>query len=773
MGYRTYTTAQVYPLGGEEKDQLDVTTSAILNAVISSNDADLAGAIRHSNTNSSAHNLRRFYKYVSDNNPDRLLSGDMHSAVDIDMIAVSDELRTVLGLSVDETVQITEAFIDHHDADYFAEGWLMENRQGVPREAWEAAVVNDNLEIQVQDEEGLIEIVTIPLPSLLTWAWETGGRILYAFYNVVYQDPVSGISTISTGRLYTYQLGSGANLALDALAIQDVEVSGFYPVYFLRWFNQSVSEFPDDYNELRKAYRLLSGGSVDALLDSVESNQNIADIDFCYLFHGVSLGTTNQASLAYLFEFFDALRETQTVSKSQHNASKVRYVEYAAHDVYNSWMRETQQGNIYNISFKAGLASAPHPPYAGYPQEQSLLFTPVGDTGYTLDNTKFRFGLKWSYFDKQLYSGNAKGFPGVPAREALTKGEYWLARGSDQWIWVLNRYYEGDREGGNWVTEWVRQPAPTVYLFHQYDDFRYRVMELANLRHENYIYKSHKEVTEAHIAIGVTNSPFLVPLHEPTLNTFSMSQRATLSNSSSYLVFNAYERVKVKWYETGIFKALLIVGALFLAGPAGFGLVGSSAGVLGTNIAVGTALGLTGTAAIVAGAAANMVAAMLITKIITIGATELLGEEWGAVVGAIVSFFALQMTSNYFETGSFSFDWTSMMQPENLLRLTDAAVSGYQHMLNIQTGDIYGEMKDLERREEEETEKIQDLWDELMPDTSDFNPLLLVDSTVDYGESRDTFLGRTLMTGSDIASLSTGYITDFVSVNLKLPDAIA
>ena len=39
-----------------------------------------------------------------------------------------------------------------------------------------------------------------------------------------------------------------------------------------------------------------------------------------------------------------------------------------------------------------------------------------------------------------------------------------------------------------------------------------------------------------------------------------------------------------------------------------------------------------------------------------------------------------------------------------------------------------------------------------------------------FFEKRSTFLGRTLLTGSDIAAITTGQIENFVESSLRLPD---
>jgi len=776
MGTKTYTSAQVYPLGEDEDKQIDRVKGVVLNTILSNRSSDLVANLRRAHLGNPAFSQRRLVRNTIRTDPDRMFGADFDSAVDIDTTEVVSELTLALGLQSDDAIRISETFIDDGKADYFAEGWLFENRPGFADDAWESAIdkINETVEIKLTDENQVLENISISAPADLIWAWQNQSRLLYVIYRVLTQDPITGAATQTERRLYTYRLGSGGNATLDALASQDTAVSGFYPVYFLRRFNKSVKDFPDEYDKLKKAYKTLYGSSVDPLIESVESSGSIDDIDFCYLFQGVSLGTTSQTGLHYLFDFFEVLRENQTTSKAQHaEYEKIRRPAFIDDRRWDSAASAILSNDVYNVRFKAGFASAPHPVFTGKPHPQRVVFSPGESTTFDEDftavgQTKFRYALSWSYIDRQFYVGNAANHPGTVAREPLKKGEHWFTGGPPVNVWAKNLLRERDNR-----EDWVKQDMTSVLLFRQYDNNRYTVLEMAGLNHENYVYEEHKEITSAVEAIGNPTSPFLVPLHEPTLDNIGMSARASLAATSSYLVFNAYEQVNVPWYASGLFKFLLIAAAILLPYLwAPVSTLAAAGGVLGTNLAVGSILGLTGTAAILAGAAANMVAGILVNRIITWGAQEILGEEFGALVGAVLSFVAFNVMQGGLLDGGITLDWSNLFTGENLISMTNAVVSGYNHVLSIQTGDIYADLEKINTKEQEELEDIQNLWDELTPESTLLDPMLLTEGTLDYGESRSLFLSRTLMTGGDIASLSTGYISDFTRFSLRLPDAI-
>jgi len=82
-------------------------------------------------------------------------------------------------------------------------------------------------------------------------------------------------------------------------------------------------------------------------------------------------------------------------------------------------------------------------------------------------------------------------------------------------------------------------------------------------------------------------------------------------------------------------------------------------------------------------------------------------------------------------------------------------------------------MQDYAKNVERESAKIQQAFLEKFGYGSALiDPMMFVDSTNHLiNESRDTFLTRTLMTGSDIAELSNELLSGFTDHTLKLPDA--
>jgi hypothetical protein len=78
-------------------------------------------------------------------------------------------------------------------------------------------------------------------------------------------------------------------------------------------------------------------------------------------------------------------------------------------------------------------------------------------------------------------------------------------------------------------------------------------------------------------------------------------------------------------------------------------------------------------------------------------------------------------------------------------------------------------MQALQQSYEARSSEIERLSQEMLGSASGFDPLQMTQLLQTSAESSDSFLSRTLMTGSDIAQLTQEMISDFASQTLTLP----
>lgn len=322
----------------------------------------------------------------------------------------------------------------------------------------------------------------------------------------------------------------------------------------------------------------------------------------------------------------------------------------------------------------------------------------------------------------------------------------------------------------------IADPDGSVKLYRQITASSHSRMVLRGMEHRNYVYGGIPVVTSAWDAVQVTGdtSAFLVPLHDPTMRKLGLAKSTQLALSNTHLVFNCYVVVKRKWWQTGFFRILLVVGMAILSvvlPPAGAGL--TATGVLGSNLAVGAALGLTTPmAAAIAGAIANAMAAAVITTLVSDAAIALFGDKLGAIIGAIASIVALGYTKAFMNTGSFNVDWGAAIRADKIGMLVNPTVSASKAWAMASIADTYEDLALLQESYEDQLQAIQDKSEDILGMTSgEIDPMMLLDSLEeDYSETPEQFLARTTMTGDDIVALSQSMIDDFTEVSLQLPD---
>lgn len=763
----TVVSSSVYNLAGDENSQPDQLKSAIIGNVLSGRD-DLAQSITNTYVQGTVLSQRRFLKHMTDNNPTYLIDGAVNSYVDVSAQAIKTPLEQALGLTGSETLRIAAAKIDVGEIDYWAEDWVQKNHPDIDRDAWFSEYDDGTDEIIIELPEDVTVRIAAPADFLWATAAQTGTearKLLYVAYTVI--DP--GLSTEEASEslldLFVYRMGSG-NVAFDGLQNSHQAMTEFYPALPLRLKNRSIrhADYTSEYAVSKTAYRRLTRQKLDDLLDVIEENDDIGDIDYTFLVHGVCLNTKNQVAKEYLYKFLSQLKDTQTYSKADYELYQQRVLE--AEQSRLDWQRYVNRQN-------SGEYFWPEDPPVVI--QETATIPPVNTFEFSapaLENLQQR--LSWRFMEETQQYGNCNRFDGDANRTKAKQGEYYIHKGPDYTF--KSRVWQGtqgdDSNEGNYVWRDIR--LPRTYFFHQTGPFTYTRLEIAGFLHENFVYKSTSVDIKAEDALEDADpSGFIIPLHAPTLSGMGMSKATRLSGSTSHLVFNSYERVRQPWYERGIFRILLVIAAAALSVVIpGLGGITAS-GILGSNLAVGAALGLTTVVgAAIAGAVANALVAVLVTTIISTTATELFGEKIGVLIASIASLVAMTYTSAFAQTGSFNVDWGQLFSADNLLKLTNSVGDAYSKFLSADTMEIYSEFGELENSYNEELEKIEDLMAANLGQTNvEINPLEFTDASLDFGESRETYLSRTLLTGSDVVKISHNMVSNFSEISLSLPKA--
>ena len=563
-----------------------------------------------------------------------------------------------------------------------------------------------------------------------------------------YRDDTQDITLSSRSAIkawnYKYQTGDAV---LDAMFNPEETNGQFFPYIPFRINNQPVTPIlaPVFYEPAKKAFRKSVNGRFDKTLLDIEDNDDIAEIDYIYAMFGVSLNTIEDASKEYIYRLFQYLLGN-TFEDAAYNDWKAANIVYKeATDAYNAWQIIQQDGPEDDPLYGTPPPVVPAPPVM---PKRGIHIASGG-----IPQMNFNQIISWAAMSETTGVGQKR--PGAKG------GELW-------WDALSDEVFPDVVYNGSYVeTGDIR--VQRVILNWQETDNSWRALAFWDLYHMNNVYNGNVVLTRAVEAlIDPDESGFIIPLHVDLYKQLSIVKSTQMSTACCYMIFNCYTINKQKWYQTGIFKVLVVVVIAIISVWTG----GASAGLLGSSLGVGTSLGFSGTLALIVGAVANAVAAMILTQIITSASTQLFGEKIGGIIGTIASMVAIGVGTSVAGGGSALDGFTNMLKADNILKLTEAAGKGIVEYVNSATMDIQRETAEYAKEGEQLQKQISTAYgDNIGYSRGIFNPLGLTDAATQLGfepESLDSFLSRTLMTGSEIAQMSQTLLDNFTQVTLNL-----
>jgi hypothetical protein len=556
------------------------------------------------------------------------------------------------------------------------------------------------------------------------------------------------IRSWSTAKIFIYQIGSG-NAALDAL-IDESAMSGtqFFPHIPVRIDNKMISEMGPTYDaafaQADKAYKRAVGDHIDTLIEKVAENESLKDIDYTMVVFGVQANVIENACRKYMFRFFQKLSESQFADQSDYVTWETKKTGFeAAMQAWLDW--KAAQSNESDPDF--GTPEPTIPDYSYLPSNLMRVAT-TGDYG-----SEFNMEISWAAIEHEEFTGEAK--PNVKV------GEVWFQQiGFEDTLY--NMYAKRGKLGE------YESRVNVVRGYYQTSANTYERLTIINMIHKNYVYKG--KSVETDFAFGLTDpeeSEFIVPLHYPTFREMSLVDSTQMATACILLAFNCYKVKKIKWYQRGIFKIVLVVAVIAVSIALAPTTGGASLGILGTNIAVGSAIGLTGLAAAIAGAIANAIVAAIIMQAVSMIATGIFGAKIGLILTAIAAVVVMNVGSMFGPNGSMALNWDSLMRADNLLKMTSSVGNAYQAYVGGKIMDYQEKTADLMKEYQSNLKDIRQSYiDQGLYGNATIDPMQFVQNNFAL-ENSDTFLARTLLTGTDIAEMSQNLLTDFSTLTLS------
>lgn len=731
-GKKTYVASTVYNMAGPEIDRIDYLKSTVGSNVISNTKFTMADTIKECYLKGPGISTRSFHRWAN-------REGN-YSMVGIPTMTINSPSYSVPLIESEiphdsgETVEVSSVHYGPGEYSYWAEQWVLENHQSDFNTNW------------VADYDFSTNTITI------TWVDGTTDQFNPIdmssgenYYFVTYS--LKNSTNFLGSYMWIYKVGSG-NVIMDDMPVEQPLLGQFLPYIPIRIKNEFLSPtwHADHYETIKKAYKKATRGSkIDKLIEKIADNEDLEDIDFCYMVYGVSLNCLDNSARKYLFKFFDFLRTAEIVGEAEFQGWSGNLTTYQT--VYH-----TQRLAIDDFRESGGTGGSSSDPMFTQetPTAPPIPVNRIRIRTFGTLETNFHMMIEWNAITKTSGTGLKE-----PGRK---KGEVW---------WGGTTVIDSD-EGALYFTDGVAEylkENKQIELNWQKSDDEWETLTIKGLLHKNLIYDSKSVDIAAWDALEDTEeSGFIVPIHYETLRSMSLIDSTQMMTAGTYLVFNSYKVVKQKWYQTGIFKIFVFIVIIVITTAT----MGAGGGLLGAAASIGAALGFSGFMAVLIGAIANAIAGMILMQILTVAGTAVFGEKLGMLIATIASVIAMSVGSSLMAGQSLATAWGNMMNAQNIISLTSSVGEGISGYINASTMEIQGRTQDLvEDYEKRSAELKQQYLEEFGYGRFVFDPNLLTNNNP-YGlvEMAETFLDRTLMTGMDIAEMTNGMLSDFASLTL-------
>lgn len=778
---KTYVSSVSYNLSKDS--ETNYLQSVVINSILSTQSGSLAEDMRGSYLNGQGMRLKQAYRYGRDHYALGLPSSSVVTG-DVSVDDVTPTLRAIAG----KEVLVTEVYIGSPDYAFWVYQYLADHYgydestntfanppDGVPAEG---NIVDSDI-----SQTGLVQvIITTPSGSKqglsFTVQIDNLRSYLYAPYRgvndavvtkqtsqAVYKDgdaeSDSTVSTTSTQngvttttavrtqvtideaqtttttvttktvgvtdrvKYFIYKLGSGTYPALDKLQATANLASPYYPWVVMRDNNKDLTSAQyQNTAQYKTSKKLLTkaGLSMTDLARSINTNKNIGDVDFAFIHFGIALNTKVNESKEYLFQFFSYLMAHQRYSKLDWELWKSRY---------NDYVKERQEQGKYVYGNVARIMQ---------PGTNSLSIRYNNENWYNVT-------LSWQYINLTTVN-----------RVIGKVGHIEITCQKDDVEYTIYS------DAQDTIEQYTVQATP-MRITKQVSATQCEVLEIVGAQHDNRVYNGKSVTTSA--AKGVSgdedgDSNFIVPLNRQVFDQMGIVDITQTCYDCMHITFNSYKTVKQKWYQTSIFKVVVIVIAIVvtiasfgsLSAPAA--AVASAAAAAGASAGVALAVGIGTQIAI--GVAASIVLRQI--------ARYVAPEVFAIIAVATLAYGAYAAGSSYAATGEVSLS-TDLMSSQALLASMNASVSGYQMSMQYKTLDV---AEQIRRNAAEYTSRMDDVnaaMKTLDTASHEVDLMQLQSSYFTVFESPSSFITRTTNPINAI-SMVTGQVNSYVDNALNI-----
>lgn len=342
-----------------------------------------------------------------------------------------------------------------------------------------------------------------------------------------------------------------------------------------------------------------------------------------------------------------------------------------------------------------------------------------------IEDTKFKLEIGFNYIDFKVLDG-VIGPIDFATRENIVRPEW-------------TSHYGEKRETSSVIFR--KQISPTQYT----------ELDVHGLTHTNHIYKGRVVITTVAKSLTEDNTDFILPLNRFVVKGLPFPTRAQLYYQTFHLVFNSFQVVKLKWYQTGIFKAVILIVAIIITiytlGKTWQAVVAAAAAGTLTTVLIDIAI--------------NVLIGLLIAEGLKILA-KVIGPEFTMIIAIVAVVISMGKS---IQAGSVSgAPWA-----EELLKVSQALIKANTAVMRDEFTDVMTQMDQFtsdSKQKMEELEKAQ----KLLENTGNIDPMEFVGLEPMFipTETPDEFYFRTVH-GANIGVLALDAISNYVESALTLP----
>lgn len=453
-----------------------------------------------------------------------------------------------------------------------------------------------------------------------------------------------------------------------------------------------------------KGYARRLGVDLQGLKKAIKESPDEKEIDFVFVQPGTNIASPNQCAMEYHFNYFNRLRLSFPDNKP----------------AFDAWLAKTG-----SLMTKDEAKRCP---------SQSVRIRDPDN-----ESKSVNMEIAWRYMTYEEKTG------------ALSKPyEVEVTRAGDGGLKnIMFRWGKG--------TKGVQYDFTKMYIRKRLTESTYAELMICGLWHENYVYdgKSVKSgVWDAYNdKDGDFGTGFIIPLEIEVFMTLSGREQLQLAQEALHIIFNCYQVVKEKWYETGIFKVFMVIIAIVVVVVSWGTLSGVVAGIYG---AVTTALtGIIVSATVLAAVAALITALIVVAIVVGVQlvareAGEWAAENWGPVWGAIVSIAVTVALTWGIGLGleSIGIAMAPMTLVQQVVMISSYALSALSTYTQFAMEELAAEKAKWDSgadARESQQQELERLWEENFPEMS-----LPAQMWFQPVEKLDDWLTRTLSSGDTL-----------------------